>query len=68
MLNEVICVRKAALDDLLDGLCVLRFNELFQNFPDVFEPLFIASVATKFEIYPQILLEMLKRMKLLASI
>lgn len=45
MLNQVICFRKAAIDQFLDGLCVLRFIELIVNFPGEFEPLFLAAEA-----------------------
>ena len=45
MLNQVICFRKAAIDQFLDGLCVLRFIELIVNFPEELEPLFLAAKA-----------------------
>ena len=46
MLNQVICLRKAAIDQFLDGLCSLRFVELIVNFPKEFEPLFLAEMAS----------------------
>ena len=46
MLNQVICFRKAAIDQFLDGLCSLRFNELIINFPKEMEPLFLAALDT----------------------
>lgn len=58
MVNEVICARKASLDQLFDGLCVLRFNELFQSFPEEFETLFVAS--ENLEVSSNTLLELLQ--------
>ena len=58
MLNEVICMRKAALDQLFDGLCALRFNELFQAFPKDFECLLCASSAQRLEVTPDYLIDM----------
>ena len=46
MINQVIYTRKAAINQLYEGLCSLRFNELCQNFAVEFEPLFVASSAT----------------------
>ena len=60
MLSEVIYSRKAALDDILDGLCVLRFHELFQNFTEEFGPVFAAVEAEKVEVTPCYLLDMLR--------
>ena len=45
MVNQVIYTRKAAIDQFVDGLCALRFLELLENFPLLFEPLFLASKA-----------------------
>lgn len=60
MLNEVICIRKAALDQLLDGLCALRFHELFQAFPEEFECLLCASSAQRLEVTPDHLVDMVR--------
>lgn len=53
-------LQKAALDDICEGLCVLRFNEVFQNFLEEFEPLFVAVTANKLAVSPATLLDMLK--------
>ena len=45
MVNQVIYCRKAAIDQFIDGLCSLRFFELVTNFPEAFEPLFLAERA-----------------------
>ena len=42
MLKELIYSRKAAIDQSMDGLCVLNFNELIQQFPVQFEPLLVS--------------------------
>lgn len=46
MLHEVIFSRKAALDQFQEGLCVLNFIELLQQFPVLFEPLFVCASAS----------------------
>ena len=45
MVNQVIYCRKAAIDQFIDRLCTLRFFELVTNFPEAFEPLFLAEKA-----------------------
>ena len=45
MVNQVIYCRKAAIDQFIDRLCSLRFFELVTNFPEAFEPLFLAERA-----------------------
>ena len=47
MLKAVICTRKAALDDLLEGLSILRFSETFLSFTEEFESLFVSAVAVE---------------------
>ena len=58
MLNEVLLKRKATLDQLLDGLCALRFNTLFQSYPENFLKLFCASCALELAPNPAILCKM----------
>ena len=45
MVNQEIYTRKAAIDQFVDGLGAVRFLELLENFPFLFEPLFLASKA-----------------------
>lgn len=45
MINIVLCSRKAALDQLLDGLSVLGFHELMATFPVSFERILCACEA-----------------------
>ena len=56
MLNEVLLKRKATLDQLLDGLCALRFNTLFQSYPEHFLKLFCASCALELALNPAIVI------------
>ena len=55
MLNEVLLKRKATLDQLLDGLCALSFNTLFQSYPENFLNLFCPSCALELAQHPAIL-------------
>ena len=59
MLNQVIYSRKAAIDQLMDGLCSLRFNELMQCFPLQFETLLVSSSAHLNDPTPLKLVEMI---------
>ncbi len=59
MLNQVIYSKKAAIDQLMDGLCSLKFNELFQCFPLKFEPLLVSSSAHHNHPTPHKLIEMI---------
>ncbi len=58
MLNQVIYSRKAAIDQFMDGLSNLLFQELFQQFPALCEPLFVSSSCS--QPTPLKLLDMLK--------
>ena len=44
LLNQVICFRKAAIDQFLDGLCSIRFSEVIIKFAKEMEPLFLAAL------------------------
>ena len=55
MLDQVICIRKAEIDQLLDGLHSLGFME---RLPKIFEELFIARSTNSSETTPELLLHM----------
>ena len=58
MLDQVICIRKAAIDQLLDGLHSLGFMELIKRLPKIFEVLFIGRSTNSSETTPELLLHM----------
>jgi len=58
MINVVFCSKKAALDQLLDGLCSLRFHELMVAFLESFERVFCASAAESLQVNSSLLLSM----------
>ena len=58
MINVVLCSKKAALDQLLDGLSALRFHELLVAFPESFERVLCASAAELLQVNSILLLSM----------
>ena len=58
MLDQVICIRKAAIDQLCDGLKSLGFIKLIRRLPNIFEELFIARSTNSSETTPELLLHM----------
>ena len=58
MLDQVICIRKAAIDQLRDGIKSLGFIKLIRRLPKIFEELFIARSTNSSETTPELLLHM----------
>ena len=58
--QQIILLRKAPLDQMLESLQSLGFIELLRAFPEEFEPLFVASAAENLMVDPPSLLGMLR--------